>query len=299
MRLLNLSPTLYGTILVAISAMLYGILGYFGTAILSLHYSVPAMLFWRFLVASLWMMAASLVCKREPTAAKKNGSPSLCNILLLGVAAYCGGSAFYFLSAQYIGTGLAMVIFFSAPVFVALFDWLFNNWQWNRHAILSLTAVIIGLIILKGKGEHALNVIGVFFAVLAGFCYAVYVYRSQYYAKTIDSTLLTLLICLGNTLVFLTVMLSQHQFILPTTLIEWSYITALGIIATAVPIQLMLNGLKYISPLKASILSVLEPVVTVLIGVAVLQENITSVQCLGVMIILSGAIFIQFEKASK
>lgn len=64
------------------------------------------------------------------------------------------------------------------------------------------------------------------------------------------------------------------------------------IVATAIPIQLLLDGLKYVSPVKASILSVFEPLVTVFIGFVLLHETMSSLQSIGITIVLLGAILI-------
>ena len=103
--------------------------------------------------------------------------------------------------------------------------------------------------------------------------------------------------CLGNSLIFFIISCITKSFFIPTTLHAWSYIIAIGIIATAVPIQLLLDGIKHISSIKASILSVLEPVVTLLVGVALLSESISATQAIGVLTVLLGAILIQFERS--
>jgi drug/metabolite transporter (DMT)-like permease len=83
---------------------------------------------------------------------------------------------------------------------------------------------------------------------------------------------------------------------MPETLKSWLYILAVGIIATALPIQLMLKGLKYISSMRASIISVVEPLVTVFVGVILLQETISYLQFIGVFVILASALLVQFQK---
>jgi drug/metabolite transporter (DMT)-like permease len=215
---------------------------------------------------------------------------------LLGGASYSLGSLFFFLASKYTGTGVAMVIFFCFPVFVTLFSWVTTSWRMNIHAAMSLIAIIAGLMLLKGHGSHRLSLTGIIFAILAGISYAIYVIYSKNNIKNIDSNLLTFLVCLGNTLIFFVLSCATKSFYIPHTLHAWFYISALGIVATAIPIQLLLDGIKHISPIKASILSVLEPVVTLLVGVTLLNESMSGVQAAGIMIILFGAILIQFER---
>lgn len=295
---IKINNQLRGTFLVAISGMLYGIMAYFGTQLFQQHLSVENMLFWRFLIASFWMMGFIFFSTKK--IAKPDLSRSaIMKMMIFGAITYSGASAFYFMACEYIGTGVAMVIFFSYPIFVTLFAWCLSQWKMNKTAFLSLVFVIIGLIFLKGNGKAELNLFGIGLGMIAAIFYAVYIYGSQHTSKSLDSRLLTLLICLGNCAIFLVFSLYNHTFVLPTSSAVWINIFALGILATALPIQLLLDGLKYISPIKASILSVLEPVVTVLVGIALLHETISSQQSIGMIVIIIGALLIQFERAPE
>lgn len=288
---------IHGTLLVALSGILYGVLGYFGTLLLNENFSVSAMLFWRFFIAAIWMLGTIFFIKKNNFHIHSNYF-SICQTMLFGILTYSGSAVFYFVASKYIGTGVAMVVFFSYPVFVTLFAWFFSNWQMTKHTLLSLAAVIVGLLFLKGQGDNALDWTGILIAMIAAFSYALYVYGNQHTAKTMDTRLQTLFICLGNALIFFLVAWYTNTFAIPKTLNAWFYTFAVGIIATALPIQLLLNGLKYISPIKASIISVLEPIVTVLVGFMLLNETLSLTQALGIMIVLLGAILIQFEKVA-
>jgi len=296
-KIKTLPPHLLGTLLVTCSGILYGMLGYIGTQLFYLHFPIIAMLFWRFFIAALWILFSNALIWRRLMVFNPD-TRSLLKIMLLGTMTYTAGSTFYFMASKHIGTGLAMVIFFSFPIFVTLFALASGKWKMNSHAFAALIAVLIGLVLLKGHGHYALNMGGILLALSSALCYAIYVYISHT-ATRFDSRLLTLIICSGNALICLMIAHFTHSFVVPRTLEEWGYICALGILATALPIQLLLDGLKYISPVKASILSVFEPVVTVLIGIALLHEKISILQAIGVIIVLSAAILIQFEKGSE
>lgn len=252
------------------------------------------MLFWRFLIATVWISIATLLSMGKGYKVDRHSVPVM-KTLILSALAYSGGSAFYFLASKHIGTGLAMVIFFSFPVFVALLAWISGTWKMNFIAFAALLAVVCGLFLLKGRGSQTLDGVGIMLAMLGAICFASYVYGSQHTIKQHDSLLLTLSVCFSNSIIFLVWSCYTNSFVVPSSLDAWFYICAIGIIATALPIQLLLDGLKYISPVKASILSVLEPVVTVLVGLVLLHESMTFTQLMGVMVLLSGAVLIQFE----
>lgn len=287
--------TLLGTMLVALSGLLYGMIGYFGMQLFYDGFSVPSMLFWRFLTASLWMILAAVMTRRSLK--KLQGKwPLIFKLAAVGAMSYTGGSAFFYLASLHIGTGPAMVIFFSFPVFVTLFSYIFKRSSLNRYVVIALLMVVGGLVLLNGSGDYNLNNRGIALALIAAFSYGVYVYYSQDSSKQVDSLWLTMLICMGCALISLIFAVGSSTVMIPETSRQWINILILGVLATAIPIQLLLNGLKYISSVKASILSVLEPVVTVIVGVTCLHESLQGIQILGILVTLAGALVIQFEK---
>ncbi|MEO8400689.1 MAG: DMT family transporter [Gammaproteobacteria bacterium] len=285
---------LWGTFLVLLSGTLYGFIGFLGTEILRDRFSVLDMLFWRFFIASIWILIFSFFIRDKSllTSFKLSG---LINVLFLSSIFYSSSTAFYFLASKDTGTGPAMVIFFSFPVFVVLFAWLTYKERISKIAMSALAAIIIGLYLLKGRGGSSLNINGIFFGIASALFYAFYIVSSKRHVIKFSPNLLTILICLGNALIFLILAYLTHTLTHPTHLHTWIYVMLLGIFATAVPIQLLFIGLKYISPIKASILTVTEPVMTLIVGMLLLGETISLIQMTGVFIILLGATLIQFE----
>lgn len=291
----NLRSETIAAALVALSAILYGFLGCLGIKILQQGFSVSTMLFWRFFIATLWILICTAISRKEKLFEITN-RPTLIKTTILGTICYSGGSLFYFLASKQIGTGLSMVIFFSYPMFVVALAWLIEKRALNKYTITALLAIIIGMILIKNNHVSVLNKNGVLFALIASLFYGLYIYGSKYLVQTISSSKQTIVVCLSSAIVFFIVSHVDHTFIYPTTFKSWLYITAIGIVATALPIQLLLAGLKHIHPNKVSILSVLEPVVTLLIGIILLGETTSTIQTIGIVVILLGAICIQFEK---
>ncbi len=75
--------------------------------------------------------------------------------------------------------------------------------------------------------------------------------------------------------------------------------SGLAILATVLPIYLVYVAMRTINSTKASILSVFEPIVTIILGIIFLQEKITIAQYIGVIIILGGVYIVQSCKKAK
>lgn len=285
------------SLFVAISGILYGFLGYLGTSLLRDNISISTMLFWRFLIASSWIFLFTIRKYSVLRAFNAIDTRTLFFTFFLGAIGYAGSSWFYFIASQYTGTGLAMVIFFSYPIIVALASWIKNRETINAVTIFTLIFMMTGLFFLRDSSAHQFNMIGIFFGIVAAICYAFYVMGSKRISSiTVNSNVLTIMVSLGCAFIFLMLSISSHSFVFPHSMKSWLYLLALGILATALPIQLMLEGLKYVSSMRASIISVLEPLVTVFVGVLLLNESISYLQILGVSIILISALLIQFQR---
>jgi drug/metabolite transporter (DMT)-like permease len=289
--------TLQASLLIALSGILYGFLGFLGTRVMRQDMTISTMLFWRFFIAAMWILIF-IIGKhvRSPTTNYPNKS-SLIKMFILGAVGYAGCSGFYFLSSQYIGTGLAMVIFFSYPILVAVSSWFLHGHTLNGGMLLTLVIMTIGLFLMRNSASEHMSFLGIFFGIVNAICYTYYVMGSKRLSSVVmDSNIFTIMVCFGSSFIFLAISLSTHSFVFPSTWLGFVDILALGILATAVPIQLMLEGLKYVSSLRASIISVLEPLITVVVGIILLNESITNLQMLGSLMILGSALLVQFNR---
>ena len=93
---------------------------------------------------------------------------------MLGAIGYAG-CGFYFVASRYMGTGLAMVLFFSYPVLVAFFSWALYRSRLHVKTILALIAMVIGLFLLRGAGSDHVSFGGLFFGLLTAASYAFYI----------------------------------------------------------------------------------------------------------------------------
>ena len=78
--------------------------------------SLSNMMFWRFLIASIFM---GVILIPNYKSVFKSWTENV-KIILYGMAFYGPSAIVYFMSSRYVGTGLAMVIFFVYPAMVML-----------------------------------------------------------------------------------------------------------------------------------------------------------------------------------
>ena len=209
--------------------------------------------------------------------------------MMLASIFYGGGSAVYFVASKYIGSGLAMVIFFVYPIIIILFNWLFYQQKISKIYFLSIFLLLAGLLALIKKDEMAFDLYGIGFALLSAIIYAAYIMYSklQISLPPLESTFA---ISFGSSILCLAIAFYENAFIIPSSSIIWFDAIGMAVICTVLPILFLLEGLKLISAERTALLSVLEPICVVIVGAWVLHEQISLMQIVGVTIILSSAL---------
>lgn len=282
-----------GALYAIMSGFCYSLLGYFGITIIQAGSSVYNMLFWRFLVSALFALIL-LIPKYQIILQSPRTS---FNVLLGGMVFYGTSSIVFFLSSLYIGTGLAMVIFFIYPAIVMIINITFYKARFSKIYFLAFLIILIGLVLLIDMQDLALDIMGVVLGVATAIFYAGYIVASE--KISIDPILSTLMVSIGSATICFIAALIDSSFHIPSGLNNWFNIIGVGLICTAIPILLLLKALKYIDAEKAATLSVLEPVFVLIFGIILLDEKVTFIQILGTIIVLSGALMVLFHNTPK
>lgn len=281
-----------GVGLVVASAMAYGFLYYFGVAILKENYSPYATMFWRFLIATIFLF---LILRPR----MKNFSYTKKEILapLLSSAPFHGtATSLYFLSSTYIGGGPAEVLLFTHPVTVLLFNRLVYKTAIAKICYIAIAFIILGTVLLSNFGGATFNLKGIFIGIISAVFFGLYIVSSKK-NSALDPLLSAFLICLGSTIICLIFSLTHGSFAIPTTFNLWSNIFCLAILCTSLPILLFMKGLQFIPSEKAAIISMLEPPMMILVGYLLLSEKITIVQFCGIVIIMVATLTVLIKKS--
>lgn len=285
-----LSDEQRGSLYAVTSGLCYGFLGYFGVNLINADLSVTNMLFWRFFLAALFMLPIVVLQYKNIFSSFKENL----KIVFYGMAFYSTSAIAYFIGSDYIGTGLTMVVFFIYPAIVMLFNCILYNAKISKMYYLAFSMIIIGIVFLADLQELELDFLGIGFGVLSALCYACYVVGSK--RSNVSPMVSTFMVSLGCMVTCLIFSCLECSFFVPTYSNNWINIVGMALVCTALPILLLLKGLKYISSEKASMISVLEPVFVVIFGIILLGETVSNMQIIGTVTVLSGALTALFSK---
>lgn len=289
-----------GILFTALSALLYGCIGYFGARLLALGLSVNNMLFWRFFCSSILLLPSLIILVRRYNLSKH--VKALSSLFVIGGLFHGSGTAFYFEASKSIGTGLAMVIFFAYPIFVVALSFFLKKTPVSRITLGALFLIILGCALIASGGSTAtsFDLRGLLLALMSGLCYGIYVFYSKDLSQGLSPLLSTLCVCLGSMCIFVVyISFGSHNFQVPDSQEAWVLLSLFALFGTVLPVLLLLAGIKYLSASTASIISVLEPVVVLGVGAVLLDEPLQAVQLIGAMIILSATILVYLKPQTR
>lgn len=280
-----------GTALVLVSAVGFGTLGIFGKLTDAVGLSIPTVLAFRFLFATavVWLLLGvrgELRLLRGRTLALG---------FALGALGYAAMSGLYFWGLTFMTAGLVGIVLYTYPVFVVVAAAMRLDESVTRRTVAALAAALAGVVLVTGADPAGADPRGVAVVLAAALVYASYITASRVTLTTVDPQVLTAHVLPSAGAAFLVLGTATGRLGVPGTPYEWGLVVALAVVATAIPIFTFFAGLRRIGASRASIVSTAEPVVTLLLGAAVLGEPITPATVVGGALVLGGVLLVQTE----
>ncbi len=277
-----------GFILVGLSAAAFGTLAIFGRSAYAAGLDTSTLLFLRFGLSALFM-AGLLVARRE---ALPRGR-SLGLLVGMGAIGYVGQSYCYLTAIQYASAGLVALLLYLYPTFVALLALFFLKTRLTRATVIALFLATCGAILTANPQGGQWT--GVFLALGAALIYSIYIVVGAGVMKQVSAVQSSTVIFASAALVYGALMVVGGPS-WPTSRAGWLSVAAITLIATVIPVVAFLAGLKRIGPTNASMLSTLEPVVTVLLAAWLYGEFLRPLSLFGGGLILVAVLLLTYQE---
>ena len=219
-------------------------------------------------------------------------------LIALGAAGYGGQAICYFTALKLAPAGLAALLLYLHPALVAVLAATFLHERLNATKLVALAVALAGTVLTVGPaigGDNpalAPNLLaGLGFAVASAGFYAVYIIVASWVGRRADTMPMSTVVIASAAAVFLVATLIRGpQW--PGTLAGWLAVGGIALLSTVLAITLYFAGLERIGPVRASTLSTVEPLCTVVLAAWVLDESMASVQVAGGALILAAAVMI-------
>lgn len=269
---------LSGILFTIISAIGFGTLAIFGRFLYAAGLDTLTLLFLRF-TFSASILTVILILRREPLPRGR----VLAQLIGMGALGYAGQSFTYLSGIKYASAGLVALLLYLYPmiVFILSATFLKEKVTWVKVAALIVALIGTALTVGPAGGEF----LGVFFAIASALIYSVYIIVGANVMKQVSAIQSSLVIFTSAALVYgtLTAINGAH---FPVDASGWWSLAGIVTLATVIPVVTFLAGIERIGPTNASLLSTLEPVVTVLLAAWLFGERLETITLVGGALIL-------------
>lgn len=195
-----------------------------------------------------------------------------------------------FTSYKFIPSGTATVFHFTYPAMVVIAGLLFLK---NRAKVTNIIAVflcVVGVCMFYTPGAP-LNFTGSALALLSGVTFAANVVMlSRFDKKKASGFLFTFYVVVVSSIAMLVYCLVTNSLVLPSSLTGWGLCLLFSLLVTTGAVVLFQESAFLIGGERVSILSTLEPITSVVVGVVVFNEEVGLRVLLGVLLVLSASL---------
>jgi len=277
-----------GIIFAILSSTAFGFMPIFAKIAYNNGSNAMTLLFFRFLLAAIMLLVYFYIKKISLNINKKQ----LYIILLVGLLGYTSTGIVLFLSYNYISVGLATTMHFIYPAIVIVLNYLVYKEALTKNKVLALLISLIGVYVLIGINSNEINLKGAFLSLFSGFTFAGCVMGINHpELKKLDNSVQVFYfsVCAGT--VFLMFSLLMGQLVLQFNIYTLSSYIGISFVSTIISIVLFIKAVKIIGASSASILGTFEPIVSIIMGIILFNEQLSFTIIVGTSLILT-SIFI-------
>ena len=282
---------LTGILLIVISAGSFGTLAIFGRFLYADGLDIFTMLFLRFGIAALLILAILLV-RRERFPRGK----ILLQLIGMGALGYVGQSFSYLTAIKYASAGLVALLLYLYPMFVFVLSVIVLHEKATWVKIVAIISALLGTALTVDPAGGQL--LGILLAISAALIYSVYIIVGTNVMRHVSAVQSSVVIFASAGAVYGILMVFNGVH-LPSTSSSWINTVGIVLVATVIPVVAFLAGLERIGPTSAAMLSTLEPVVTVLLAAWIFGERLQSIALFGGGMILIAVIMLTLGEASE
>ncbi|MGZ4270240.1 MAG: DMT family transporter [Solirubrobacteraceae bacterium] len=286
-----------GVALCFLSAVGFGLMAVFAKEAYRSGVNVPTLLALRFAIAAgaFWAIVSARGPRRPPSSGWSPRRLTLCG-LALGAVGYAAQAGAYFGALTRIDASLTSLLLYAYPalVFAAAVAMGRERPDGRRVGALVLASGGVALV-LAGGGAGALDPLGVALGLGAAVCYSGYILATDRVVARFDPFRLGALVTTGAGISMWGAGLATGSIDLHFGAAGFAWIAALAMISTVGAVSAFTLGLARVGPATASIVSTVEPVVTVGLVMALFGERLAPLQLAGGALVLGAVIALQLR----
>jgi drug/metabolite transporter (DMT)-like permease len=283
-----------GTLFCLASAAAFGAMGVFGKLAYDEGATVGTLLATRFVLAAalLWLVVLAAGRARDLRTLPRRDAALALALGAVGYSAQAGG---YFAALERLDASLLALLIYTFPVMVTVTAVVLGREAANARTATVLALACAGIVlVLAGAAGGALDPLGTALGLGAAVVYSAYILISEGVAGRIGALPLSTLVCTGAAVTLTLAALAGGGLDPGAVSAEgYGWLAGIAVISTVGAVGLFFAGLRRVGPATASILSTLEPVVTVGLAFAVFGESLGPAQLAGGALVLAAVLAVR------
>jgi drug/metabolite transporter (DMT)-like permease len=276
-----------GSLFCLASAAAFGAMGIFGKLAYDEGATVGTLLASRFVFAAavLWLFVVCAGRVRDLGALSRR---DIAIALALGAVGYGAQAGGYFTALDRLDASLLALLVYTYPVIVTVTAIALGRESASRRTALALGLASTGLVlVLAGAASGQLDAIGMVLGLGTAVVYSAYILISEGVTARVGPLALSTLVCTGAaTSLTLGGLAGGDLDPGSVSAAGFGWLGGLAAVSTVGAVALFFAGLRRVGPAAASILSTLEPVVTVVLAFVLFGESLGPVQLAGGALVL-------------
>lgn len=216
--------------------------------------------------------------------------------MLVGVAGVAASNYFYYLAIQKTNVATAIVLQYTAPVWVLLYMVARRLQRATLQRIVSIGLALFGtalVIDLFGGGGMKIDRIGVMAGMMASLSFAFYNVLGGTLVEHHDRWKVVTYVFFAAALFWALVNPPWHIVQAHYSQQQWIFLLVFAVMSILLPFLLYFSGLQQLDPTRAIVTSCLEPVFSIVLAAVTLGEVVGSMQVIGMVAVLMATLLVQ------
>jgi drug/metabolite transporter, DME family len=217
-------------------------------------------------------------------------------VVALGLVGVAASNYFYYLAIQRTNVATAIIIQYTAPVWVLLYMVVRKLERATLPKMVAVALAIFGIALvigLLGQGQLRLDSLGVTAGLIAAFSFSYYNVFGHSILERYDRWTVLLFTTMSASVFWIFVNSPWKIIASHYTAAAWGFLFGFSLLSVLLPFTFYFAGLQHLSPSKAIVVSCLEPVFTILIAAAALHESVHPLQAVGMIMVLCAILVVQ------
>ena len=283
------------TFLIVVASLSFGSISVLTLLITRAEVPLLTAMAWRYVLGAILLSAVS-----QPWRMTEYPSRQIAQLLLIGG---CGQALITYLSLhalEYIPVGPLAFLFYTYPAWVTLIAAVRGSEKLTTLRVVALSLALAGVVVMVGAPTaEKLNPLGVALALGSALLYSAYLPALNSIQRGLPAMLSTFLLVVGAGTTFVLSALLTGKLYLPGEVAPWVNIFLLALVSTVIAFSALIKGLAVLGPVRAAIISTVEPFFTAILGALVIGNPLTVATLFGGVLIAAAVLSLQWSSRTR